>query len=589
MFPQSPSKISRLLIANRAEIARRIARSALRCGIAPIHIYSEADADALFVREAAESYLIGGAQPRESYLNIEKIVRCAVETRCEAVHPGYGFLSENSEFAAAVRDAGLIFVGPSPEAIRLLGSKTEARKLAVKAGVPVSPGTPGGLSDSDLLESARGIGFPVIIKAVAGGGGRGMRVANSAKELKELLPIVRTEVLKNFASSDLYLEKYLPNPRHIEVQLLGDSFGNVVHLGTRDCSVQRRHQKLIEEAPAPDLSRKLREAIHTAALKIASAAGYESAGTAEFLVQDGKFYFLEMNTRIQVEHPVTEQVTGIDLVEMQLRIAQGEKIPFCQKDVTFQGHAIEFRLNAEDPEQDFRPATGKIVLLERPSPTPALREEFGYDQHDIVRPFYDGLIGKVIISGADRSDAIAKSRAILSSYVILGVPTSLDYHLRLLENGLFIKGSVTIGFVSCELETRLGGSVNDIKGSKEGAPPFREKCLRDFFRRKLEELSLRDPAHHTSASHLAHKGEHLPVDGKNSYKYRSAKFDTTYTIEVVHRRDGFFLAVPVDEEGRRAPAYSHRRMSNGLDKSVQSLIDEVLETTPPSKMFARAQ
>ncbi|RIL02551.1 MAG: hypothetical protein DCC75_13255, partial [Proteobacteria bacterium] len=406
------NKINKVLIANRGEIALRIKRACRKLGIRSAAIVSEADKNSLFAREAEELYVIGPAPARESYLAADKIIAAAKELGCDAIHPGYGFLSENAEFARKVIDNGLVFVGPSPESIEALGSKTKARAHVKRFGVPVTPGSEGGLSDQRLVELAAQIGFPVIVKAVAGGGGRGMRIVNSAGELTQILPRARAEALKNFASDDVYLEKFIEQPRHVEVQILGDAFGHVIHLGTRDCSTQRRHQKLVEEAPAPNLSSDLRERIHMAAVNAAKSVSYQNAGTAEFLVKGEEFYFLEMNTRIQVEHPATEMVTGVDLVELQLKVAQGERIPWSQDQITFDGHAIEFRIYAEDPANNFAPSPGRITRLKR-NDAPYVREDIGFSEGDEISLHYDAMISKLIVKGENRSDAIAKSIAIL--------------------------------------------------------------------------------------------------------------------------------------------------------------------------------
>lgn len=573
-------KIKKVLIANRGEIARRVQRACRELKIATVSIASEVDRNALFAREAEELVVIGPAPARESYLNIERILNAARERGCDAIHPGYGFLSENEEFARRVEEAGLIFIGPHSKTIALMGSKTAARAAAVKADVSVTSGSESGLSDQELLEAGERIGYPVIIKATAGGGGRGMRTARSREELAAALPLARAEVKKNFGSDSVFLEKFIERPRHVEVQVFGDKHGNVVHFGTRDCSTQRRHQKLIEEAPAPFLTPRLRKEIEDAAVRVAKAAGYYNAGTCEFLVKDGEFFFLEMNTRIQVEHPVTEQVTGVDLVQLQIRVARGEKLPMTQRQICFRGHAIEFRVNAEDVRNNFAPARGKIITKECPS-YPFLREDYGYEAGDEIPLHYDGLVSKLVVTGRNRTDAIKKSIVVLSRYTILGVPTSLDLGRVLLENGVFTSRTVDIAFIEREFSpSLLEQALKDLSqgggAAVEGRPLQDQAGARDRMLRELKNIKLRDPLHR------------VPFGGavsKNCYEYQSEKFNTTYTIEVVHRSDGFFLAIPVDSKGRRA-ANRNCRMSNGLDKVVTSLIHDVLEKTPPAELFS---
>ena len=392
------------------------------------------------------------------------------------------------------------------------------------------------------------MGFPVIIKAVAGGGGRGMRVAQDEGSLRDLLPRARAEAKKNFSSEDVYIEKYIVNPRHVEVQIFGDGLGKVLHLGTRDCSTQRRHQKLIEEAPAPLLSDALREKIHLAAVNAGKSVNYRSAGTAEFLVSGENFYFLEMNTRIQVEHPVTEVVTGVDLVELQLRLANGEGLKLEQQDISFNGHAIEFRIYAEDPAYNFRPCIGKIAHIRR-AKADYIREDYGFEEGDEVTPHYDAMLSKLIVSGADRATAISRSEAALREYEIGGLASTLDFHRWMLANKDFRRGPVDIAFVERE---------------------FSESVLKEFKARQV-----RDPKHLS------------PISGaeiKNTFEYRSERYRTVYTIEVVHKKEGYFLATPIDARGRRA-AKKDCRMSNGLNTVVQSLIKEVLDEKAPSELF----
>ncbi len=578
------------MIANRGEIALRIMRACQQEGIESVIALSEADANGFVASKAEKVVLIGPAPARESYLSIDKIVAAAKAESCDAVHPGYGFLSENAEFASRVIEAGLVFIGPTPESIRAMGSKTEARKTVLKAGVPVAPGTEGGLSDADLLTKASEIGFPLIIKATAGGGGRGMRVVRSLEDLEQNLPRARGEVLKNFGSDDIFLERYIELPRHVEVQIAGDGFGSVIHFGTRDCSTQRRHQKLIEEAPAPNLSAKLRHAIESAAVLAGRSVNYKNLGTCEFLVSGEKFYFLEMNTRIQVEHPVTEEITGVDLVRLQLRIAQWAKLPYTQDQIKFRGHAIEFRVNAEDPANSFTPARGTITKLELP---PGARYEMGYTEGSEIPLHYDGLIGKVIVKGQSRIQAITKSLKILSRCAILGVPTSLDLAPWVLENGLFRSGSLDIGFVEREFNREHLGTAGYPKGAglhnKSGnreqsavqdlrASNLTPEQLLQEFRRELAVKEYRDPAHQ-DALECGPRGE-IKVERKHFYDYESKQWQGPVTIEVKHKSDGFFVATPI-MNGRRAQGAS--RMSNGLRQAIDSVIT-VLEETPKDKI-----
>jgi len=543
-------KIKKVLIANRGEIAVRIQRACRKLGIASLSIASEADAKSYFAREAEELVVIGPAAAKESYLNIEKIVATACERGCDAVHPGYGFLSENAEFARAVQNAGLIFIGPDPDSIETLGSKTKARAQVTKFGVPCTPGTTGDLDDGALVKEASAIGFPVIIKAVAGGGGRGMRVVNSAEEMAQVLPRARGEALKNFSNQAVYAEKYIANPRHVEVQVFGDAHGNVVHFGTRDCSSQRRHQKLIEEAPAPLLPQAVRSGVENAAVQAAKSVGYKNAGTAEFLVCGNEFYFLEMNTRIQVEHPVTEIVTGVDLVELQLKVAQGEKIPYTQSEIKATGHAIEFRIYAEDPLKNFAPAIGKITSLKRPT-APYIREDYGCESGDEISPHYDAMISKLIVSGDTRAEAIERGLEALAGYSVGGLATTLDFHRWLLREPAFRKGGFDIGFVE---RTFTPESIRVLRASE-----------------------IRDPLHRA------------PVEGAEVveyFRYRSKRFDRPYTIEVTHRANGLFEARPYSPGGEAVvPRYC--RASNGLKSALRALEGDVLEVTPPEELFSR--
>jgi acetyl-CoA carboxylase, biotin carboxylase subunit len=433
----------KILIANRGEIAVRIVRACHEMGVRAVAVYSDADRASLHVRLADEAYSIGPAPSRESYLAIEKIVRVAREARCDAVHPGYGFLAENPAFARACADARLTFIGPSPEAMEKLGSKTAARHAAREAGVPTVPGTLDPIENSaDALAAAKQAGFPVVLKAVAGGGGKGMRLVENEAQLATAWRDATSEAQNAFGDGRLYLEKYLPRPRHIEIQVLGDRHGHVVHLGERECSVQRRYQKVIEEAPSPIATPELRRAMGEAAVKLARAAGYTNAGTFEFLVDaDRRFYFLETNTRLQVEHPVTEMVTGLDLVKLQIRIAAGEPLPFAQEDVTLRGNAIECRIYAEDPDNNFFPSPGKILEYRAPS-GPGIRLDDGVYGGWTVPNEYDPMLGKVIAWGTDRAEAVARLVRALDEYYASGIKTNVALLRRILAAPDFQSGDI---------------------------------------------------------------------------------------------------------------------------------------------------
>ena len=437
----------KVLVANRGEIALRVMRACRELGIATVAVYSEADATAPHVRYADEARCIGPAVATRSYLNIDALIQAARETGAEAVHPGYGFLAENAAFARACRDAGLVFIGPSPEAIELMGDKAAARRLAREAGVPIVPGTAETVSPEEALAAAEEIGFPLMVKAAAGGGGRGIRVVERREDLASAVTTAAREAQAAFGDGALYLERYLSRPRHIEVQVLGDGCGNVVHLFERECSIQRRRQKLLEEAPSPALTPELRDRICGAAVRLARAAGYASAGTVEFLLdQDGQFYFLEMNTRIQVEHPVTELVTGVDLVKEQLRVAAGEPLRWRQEELTMRGHAIEFRINAEDPDKGFFPSPGVIERLELPG-GPGVRVDHALSVGYEVPPYYDSLIAKLIVWGADREEALARGRRALDELVVEGIATTVPFHRQLLDDPAVIAADYHVQFL----------------------------------------------------------------------------------------------------------------------------------------------
>jgi 3-methylcrotonyl-CoA carboxylase alpha subunit len=437
----------KILIANRGEIACRVIRTARRLGIATVAVYSEPDRNALHAELADEAWPIGPAPARDSYLSIAAILDAARNSGADAVHPGYGFLSENSDFAEACEAAGIVFIGPPAAAMRMMGSKAEAKELMQRHGVPLVPGYHGAdQNPARLLDEAERIGFPVLIKASAGGGGRGMREVRSAAEFAAALAGAQREAEAAFGDGRVLLEKYLPRPRHIEVQIFADRHGNTVHLFERDCSIQRRHQKVLEEAPAPGLDPEQRSAMSEAAVATARAVGYVGAGTVEFIAEDGDFYFIEMNTRLQVEHPVTEAVTGLDLVEWQFRVAAGEPLPVCQQDLALNGHAIEARLYAEDPERGFLPQTGTLHGLRFPPPELA-RVDTGVRQGDTVTPFYDPMIAKIIAWGEDRAAAVRRLRRALAETAVLGVGTNLEFLARVAANPEFTSGAVDTGFI----------------------------------------------------------------------------------------------------------------------------------------------
>ncbi len=439
--------IRSLLVANRGEIAVRIVRAARERGIRTVAVYSEADRLAPHVLLADEAYLIGPAPSAESYLKADRLIEVAKEAGADAIHPGYGFLAERAGFAKAVEDAGLVFVGPTSETISAMGDKTEARRRMTEAGVPIVPGLTEAVADPEAaVAAAEEIGYPVLLKAAAGGGGKGMRVVESSAELPRAFEAAAREALAAFGDGSVYLERYLGRPRHIEIQVLGDAHGNVVHLAERECSIQRRHQKLIEEAPSPVLTREERAAMGQAAVLAAQAVSYRGAGTIEFLYQDGEFFFLEMNTRIQVEHPVTELVTGIDLVDWQLRVASGEKLAFTQDDIRLSGHAIECRITSEDPAHGFLPSTGTLTHLGIPT-GPGVRWDGGVLEGSEVTLHYDPLLAKLIVHGSDRTHAIDRMSRALEELVVAGVETCADFHRKVMAEPEFRAGDLSIRYL----------------------------------------------------------------------------------------------------------------------------------------------
>jgi len=442
----------KVLIANRGEIALRIQRACRELGIKTVAVHSEADRDAKYVKLADESVCIGPAPSGQSYLNIPAVISAAEVTDAEAIHPGYGFLSENADFAERVEQSGFVFIGPRAETIRLMGDKVSAKDAMKKAGVPCVPGSEGALPDDPeiILRTAKEIGYPVIIKAAGGGGGRGMRVVHTEAALLASVNMTKAEAQAAFNNPMVYMEKFLEHPRHIEIQVLADQHGNAVYLGERDCSMQRRHQKVLEEAPAPGLSTRLRDKVGTRCADACRKINYRGAGTFEFLYENNEFYFIEMNTRIQVEHPVTEMITGIDIVQQQILIAAGEKLPFRQKDIQFRGHAIECRINAEDP-YSFVPSPGRISTFHMPG-GPGIRVDTHAYQNYVVPPHYDSMIGKLIAYGDTREQAIARMRIALSEMVVEGIKTNVPLHSDLMVDAAFHLGATSIHY----LEQKLG-------------------------------------------------------------------------------------------------------------------------------------
>jgi acetyl-CoA carboxylase biotin carboxylase subunit len=445
---------NKILIANRGEIAIRIMRACRELGIKTVAVYSEADRNALHVHFADEAVFLGEAAPKESYLNMEKLIRAALDTKADAIHPGYGFLSENASFAEAVASAGLTFIGPSADSIRAMGDKAESKIKMKQAGVPTVPGFEDLKSETDFKNAAEQIGYPVLVKAAAGGGGKGMRVVEDEHELSEAIESARREALNSFGDERLLVEKYLADAHHIEFQIFGDQHGNLVHLFERECSVQRRHQKIIEETPSPLLTLEIREKMGQAAVAAARAVNYYNAGTIEFIFdpKTSQYYFLEMNTRLQVEHPVTELVTGIDLVQWQIRIAAGGKFPFTQNDFHQHGHAIECRIYAEDPANGFLPSTGKLLQFIEPR-GPGIRVDSGFTADSEVTHFYDPLLAKLIVHGENREAAIRKMQAALKEFVVHGVVTNIDFMQAVLKHDDFAKGRISTRWVEKTLES----------------------------------------------------------------------------------------------------------------------------------------
>ena len=454
----------KILIANRAEVALRVIRACKEMGVATVAVYSEADRDCLHARMADEAVCIGPPPSTQSYLSMPNIISAALTTGAQAVHPGYGFLAENARFARAVADSGLTFIGPSPEAIERMGDKAVARQTMMQAGVPCVPGSDGPVETAEeALDFAREAGFPVLIKAAAGGGGKGMRVVQDESQLAAQFVAARNEAAAAFGNDAVYIERYLLRPRHIELQVLADTHGNAVHLFERDCSIQRRHQKLIEEAPSPALNPELRAAMGEAALLAVRAVDYVNAGTVEFLLDtDGSFYFMEMNTRVQVEHPVTEEITGVDIVKEQIRIAAGEPMKHAsQESVELRGHAIEFRINAEDPAHDFRPHPGEVSVYNPPGGLGVRVDSHLYSGYR-VPPHYDSLLGKLIVWGETRTEAVARARRALDEFIVVGIPTTVPFHQAVVETQAFASGDVYTDFVDTHMTAQPDGAGDEV-------------------------------------------------------------------------------------------------------------------------------
>ena len=437
----------KILIANRGEIALRIQRACREMGVKSVVVYSEADRDAKYVKLADEAVCIGPAASAQSYLNMPAIISTAEVTDAEAIHPGYGFLSENADFAERVERSGFVFIGPTPASIRTMGDKVAAKQAMIKSGVPCVPGSEGALPDDpkEIVKAARAIGYPVIIKAAGGGGGRGMRVVHTEAALLHAVQTTRAEAGAAFGNPAVYMEKFLENPRHIEIQVMADEHKNAVWLGERDCSMQRRHQKIIEEAPAPGIARRVIERIGDRCVAACKTIGYRGAGTFEFLFENGEFYFIEMNTRVQVEHPVTELVTGIDIVQTQIRVAAGEKLPFTQRNIQMRGHAIECRVNAEDPYK-FTPSPGRITMWHPPG-GPGVRVDSHAYTNYVVPPHYDSMIGKIIVHADTRAQALARMRTALSETVVEGISTNIALHRELMVDAKFVEGGTNIHYL----------------------------------------------------------------------------------------------------------------------------------------------
>jgi len=537
---------AKILIANRGEIACRVMRTARRLGIPAVAVHTDADRSALHVRAAAEARRV------ESYLDIDGIVAAARAAGAEAVHPGYGFLSEKEDFAAACSKAGLVFIGPSPEAIAAMGDKAAAKRLMEKAGVPLVPGYHGEEQDPALLEKeAVRIGFPVLIKPSAGGGGKGMRVVSTKKEFVPALEGARREAKSSFGDDRVLIERYLEKPRHIEIQVFGDAKGNMVYLFERDCSVQRRHQKVLEEAPAPGLASKKRSEMGAAAVAAAKAIDYTNAGTVEFIAeQDGRFYFMEMNTRLQVEHPVTEMVTGLDLVELQIRVAAGEALPFSQKDLRLEGHAIEARIYAEDPERDFLPATGRLVHAGFPQGAD-VRIDAGVESGDEITPWYDPMIAKLIVRGADRDAALVRLRQALAAVEIAGVKTNVAFLRRVAASRAFNRAELDTGLIERNRQ-EIFASRDEIGADVLAAAAFAELAYEERTARERAQSSgdPYSPWNRVDGWRLNEDSHHdfVFVEGEREYPVR-VHFSASGLRLAAHGKEHAFAGRPLDDGG----------------------------------------
>ncbi len=527
----------KILIANRGEIACRVIKTARRMGVKTVAVYSEADADARHVRMADEAVLIGPAAAKESYLVVEKIIAAAKQTGAQAIHPGYGFLSENEDFCEACEREGIVFIGPPVAAIRAMGSKSEAKKLMGAAGVPLTPGYHGDDQDPALLKAeADTIGYPVLIKAAAGGGGKGMRLVEKAEDFDAALASCKREAASSFGDDHVLIEKYLLRPRHIEIQVFGDAHGNCVYLFERDCSVQRRHQKVLEEAPAPGMTPERRAAMGQAAVDAAKAVGYVGAGTVEFIAtQDGTFYFMEMNTRLQVEHPVTEMITGLDLVEWQLRVASGEPLPLAQEQLAIRGHALEARIYAEDPAKGFLPSTGKLVHLAPPAEGLHVRVDTGVEEGDEISPFYDPMIAKLIVWDENRDQACARMLQALADYRVVGVANNIDFLSRLVACPAFAHADLDTGLIERERAYLFP------EGEATPAEVFLVAALAELLREtaRAHEAARRDPD--PRSPWHARDGWRLNATAVRALMFRVD--DAQHTVQVAYRGDGYTLTL----------------------------------------------
>ncbi len=527
---------SKILIANRGEIAVRIARTARRLGIRTVAVYSDADRDAMHVAACDEAHRIGGAAPKDSYLRGEKILEVAKRTGAEAIHPGYGFLSENEDFARKCAESGIVFIGPPPNAIEAMGLKAESKRLMEKASVPLVPGYHGESQDEALLaKEAERIGFPVLIKASAGGGGKGMKVAESAAEFAQALASAKREAKNSFGDDNVLIERYLKRSRHIEIQVFGDMHGNCVYLFERDCSLQRRHQKVIEEAPAPGMTTERRKQMGEAAVAAAKAVGYVGAGTVEFIAEhdvaeSGRFYFMEMNTRLQVEHPVTEMITGLDLVEWQLRVASGERLPKLQDELTIDGHAFEARIYAENPRNQFLPAIGKIEKLRTPQTSENIRIDTGVREGDEITPNYDPMIAKLIVHAPTRTQALARLADALDEYAVMGFANNVEFLQRTARHPAFIAADIDTGFIA--------------KHSADLLPPLPAPTDAALAACALVELNCVRTAHANEASPWARADGFWLGQPNQAIVFRYEQAEKSFEVGVVVRDDGYVLTLP---------------------------------------------